>query len=78
MDDARTDRQSPGWRDQSRYDRLLPLDLAGWAWEALLRRPGGGGLGRLDAGRLLRLSPPIRLIETDADASALAWGWRFP
>ncbi len=44
MREAGSDGYRPEWGDREGYDRMVALDLAGWAWEALRRSyPAGEG-----------------------------------
>lgn len=79
MREGHTDRRPPAWNERSVYDRMLTLDHAGWTWEALRRRLGDAGrILPVSESRLLRRSPPLRLIETPNDDGPEIWGWRFP
>lgn len=67
MREARTDRRPPAWKERNVYDRMLELDLAGWTWEALRCRPDDAGrILPLVGKRLMRRSPTLRVIETQA------------
>lgn len=79
MREARTDCCPPAWKERDAYDRMLELDLAGWTWEALRRRPDDAGrILPLVGTRLVRRSPPLRVFETQAEDGPEIWGWRFP
>ena len=79
MRETWTYRRPPEWDEREAYDRLLALDLAGWAWEALRRRPNDAGrILPVKASRHLLRSPTIQLIETPVADEREVWGWRFP
>lgn len=79
MREAGSDGYRPEWGDREGYDRMVALDLAGWAWEALRRRPDDAGrILPVKANRQLGRFPTIRLIETPAVDERGVWGWRFP
>ena len=63
-------------RRREHYDRLLGLDHAGWAWESAQRNPEGRRLLRsYQRGRLLRKSPPVRVLASEKGDEPAAWGW---
>jgi hypothetical protein len=68
-----------GWRRQERYNQLMSLDHAGWAWEAARRHAEARQLLRsYRRGRLLRRTPPVRVLAPGKGEEPAAWGWLHP